>query len=87
MIQKLPIINALACFSILLSAVYNINISIKIWFTGLFSRFFGSIISSLHKHKICILFIFVTLTIIFDIYLSSFLNNLDYNISYLIYQV
>lgn len=84
--ERLPIVGALACSSILLSAAYTINMFTKICFAGSFSKFFISNIPDLNKREFYILFTLVAFTIIFGVYPSPILDGLHYNVSCLIYQ-
>jgi NADH-ubiquinone oxidoreductase chain 4 len=84
-IERLPILGALACSSIVLSAAYSVYLYNRIAFGGSFSLFFKENLSDLTKREFFILFILAFFTVLFGIYPSFILDGLHYGVSSLIY--
>lgn len=83
--ERLPILGALACSSIVLSAAFTIYLFNRIAFGGSFSRHFTHSFSDLTKREYTILLILVAFTIILGIYPAFVLDGLHYSVSTLIY--
>ncbi len=83
--ERLPILGALACSSIVLSAAYSVYLYNRIAFGGSFSLFFKENLSDLTKREFFILFILAFFTVLFGIYPSFILDGLHYGVSSLIY--
>nr|AMX22320.1 NADH dehydrogenase subunit 4 [Cryphonectria parasitica] len=83
--ERLPIIGALACSSIVLSAAYSVYLFNRIAFGGSFSMYFVESILDLTKREFFILFILTLFTVLLGIYPSFILDGLHYNVSSLIY--
>ena len=84
-IERLPLMGALACSSIVLSAAYSIFLFNRIAFGGSFSKFFEESVSDLSKREFFILFILAFFTVLFGIYPSFVLDGIHYSVSSLIY--
>jgi NADH-ubiquinone oxidoreductase chain 4 len=93
--ERLPLLGALACSSIVFSAAYTMFMYNRISFGGTFSRYFGvklsdlSIrqvnISDLNKREFLILLTLVVFTVILGVYPAPILDGLHYSVSSLIY--
>lgn len=83
--ERLPIIGALACSSVVFSAAYTFFMFNRIAFGGSLSSFFAVNIPDLNKREFVLLFTLVALTILFGIYPSPILDGLHYSVSTLIY--
>lgn len=85
--EKLPVLGAIACSSIVFSAAYTIYMYNRIIFGGSFTKFFEENISDLTKREFFLLFILIAFTVILGVYPSLILDGLHYNVSSLIYSV
>nr|ATI20284.1 NADH dehydrogenase subunit 4 [Juglanconis sp.] len=83
--ERLPILGALACSSIVLSAAYAIYLFNRLVFGGSFSFYFVEGVKDLTKREFFILLILVSFTVLFGIYPSFILDGLHYSVSSLIY--
>lgn len=83
--ERLPLLGALACSSIVLSAAYSVYLFNRVVFGGSFSLFFKEGIIDLNKREFFILFILVFFTVLFGVYPSFILDGLHYGVSSLIY--
>jgi len=83
-LERLPILGALACSSIVLSAAFTIYLFNRIAFGGSYSRHFHAF-SDLNKRELSILLILVAFTVILGIYPAPILDGLQYSVSTLIY--
>lgn len=83
--ERLPLIGALTCSSIVLSAAYSVYLFNRVAFGGSFSLFLAQTILDLNKREFFILFILVFFTVLFGIYPSFILDGLHYDVSSLIY--
>lgn len=84
-VERLPLLGALACSSVVLAAAYSIFLFNRIAFGGSFSKFFEESISDLSKREFFILFILTFFTVLFGIYPSFILDGIHYSVSSLIY--
>lgn len=83
--ERLPVLGALACSSIVLSAAFTIFLYNRIAFGGSLSAYFSVSIPDLTKREFVILISLVVPTILFGIYPSPILDGLHYSVSTLIY--
>ena len=83
--ERLPLLGALACSSIVLSAAYTMFMFNRIVFGGSLSKHFSSSIADLNRREFFILLPLVVLTVLFGIYPSPILDGLHYSVSTLIY--
>nr|YP_010033062.1 NADH dehydrogenase subunit 4 [Tuber calosporum]QOW39567.1 NADH dehydrogenase subunit 4 [Tuber calosporum] len=83
--ERLPILGALACSSIVFSAAFTIFMYNRIVFGGNLSPFFSVAIPDLNKREFVLLSTLVAFTILFGIFPSPILNGLHYSVSTLIY--
>jgi NADH-ubiquinone oxidoreductase chain 4 len=83
--ERLPLLGALACSSIVFSAAYTMFMFNRIAFGGTFSRYFEVNFSDLNKREFLILFTLVVLTVVLGIYPAPILDGLHYSVSSLIY--
>jgi NADH:ubiquinone oxidoreductase subunit 4 (subunit M) len=83
--ERLPMLGALACSSVVLSAAFTIYLFNRVAFGGSYSRYFSAILPDVNKREFFILFILVALTVILGIYPSVILDGLHYSVSTLIY--
>jgi NADH-ubiquinone oxidoreductase chain 4 len=83
--ERLPILGALACSSIVFSAAFTIFMFNRIAFGGSLSSFFAVNISDLNKREFVLLFTLVALTVLFGIYPKPILDGLHYSVSTLIF--
>lgn len=86
-IERLPVLGAFACSSVVFSAAYTIYMFNRISFGGSFSKFIEESIYDVNKREFILLFVLVLLTVIFGIYPSLILNVLDYSMNSLIYSI
>lgn len=86
-IERLPVLGAFACSSIVFSAAYTIYMFNRIAFGGSFTRFLEESIYDVNKREFILLFILVIFTVVLGIYPSLILNVLDYSMNSLIYSV
>jgi NADH-ubiquinone oxidoreductase chain 4 len=85
--ERLPILGALACSSIVLSAAFTIYLYNRIAFGGALSSHFAVNVPDLTKREFVILISLVVPTILFGIYPSPILDGLHYSVSTLIYSL
>jgi NADH-ubiquinone oxidoreductase chain 4 len=83
--ERLPLLGALACSSIVFSAAYTMFMFNRISFGGAFSRYIEVNISDLNKREFLILFTLVVMTVVLGIYPAPILDGLHYSVSSLIY--
>lgn len=83
--ERLPLLGAFACSSIVFSAAYTMYMFNRIAFAGSLSNYFLHTVSDLNKREFYILFILVLLTVLFGIYPAPILDGLHYSVSSLIY--
>ena len=83
--ERLPILGALACSSIVFSAAYSIYMFNRIAFAGTYSKYFNVNLSDINKREFYLLFILISLTVVFGVYTSPILDGLQYTASCLIY--
>lgn len=83
--ERLPILGALACSSIVFSAAFTIFLYNRIVFGGTLSQHFSVNVPDLNKREFVMLFTLVALTVLFGIYPSVILDGLHYSVSTLIY--
>nr|YP_009257656.1 NADH dehydrogenase subunit 4 [Ilyonectria destructans]ANH54316.1 NADH dehydrogenase subunit 4 [Ilyonectria destructans] len=86
-IERLPVLGAFACSSVVFSAAYTIYMFNRISFGGSFTKFIEESIYDVNKREFILLFILVLFTIVFGIYPSLILNVLDYSMNSLIYSI
>lgn len=85
--ERLPILGALACSSIVFSAAFTIYLYNRIAFGGSLSAHLASNIPDLNKREFVILIALVIPTVLFGIFPSPILDGLHYSVSTLIYAV
>jgi NADH-ubiquinone oxidoreductase chain 4 len=83
--ERLPLLGALACSSIVLSAAFTIYLFNRIAFGGTYSRHFSQAFPDLTKREFIMLSFLVTLVVLFGIYPAIVLDGLHYSVSTLIY--
>lgn len=83
--ERLPVLGALACSSIVFSAAFTFFMYNRIAFGGSLSPFFSVAIPDLNKREFVILFTLVAFTVFFGIYPSPIFDGLHYSVSTLIY--
>jgi len=83
--ERLPILGALACSSIVLSAAFTIYLYNRIAFGGSLSSYFAVYVPDLNKREFVILLALVVITVLFGIYPIPILDGLHYSVSTLIY--
>ena len=83
--ERLPILGALACSSIVFSAAFTIFLYNRIVFGGTLSQHFSVNVPDLNKREFVMLFTLVALTVLFGIYPGPILDGLHYSVSTLIY--
>lgn len=86
-VERLPILGAFACSSVVFSAAYTIFMFNRISFGGSFTKFIEESIYDVNKREFLLLFILVLFTVILGVYPSLILNGLDYSMNSLIYNV
>jgi len=86
-IERLPVLGAFACSSVVFSAAYTIYMFNRISFGGSFTKFIEESIYDVNKREFILLFILVLFTVVFGIYPSLILNVLDYSMNSLIYSI
>lgn len=84
--ERLPLLGAVACSSIVLSAAYTIYLFNRISFGGTFSKYFSESISDVTKREFFLLFVLVLFTVVLGIYPSFILDGLHYSVSSLVYR-
>jgi len=80
----LPVIGALACSSVVLSAAFTIFMFNRIVFGGYYSPYLN-MLSDLNRREFYMLFFLVAFTILLGIYPAPILDGLHYSVSTLIY--
>lgn len=83
--ERLPVIGALACSSIVFSAAYTIFMYNRIVFGGSLSSYFAVNIPDLNKREFVILIALAIPTVLFGVYPTPILDGLHYSVSTLIY--
>lgn len=83
--ERMPVIGALACSSMVLSAAFTIFLYNRIAFGGSLSAYFKVNIADLTKREFVILMSLVVPTVLFGIYPAVILDGLHYSVSTLIY--
>jgi len=83
--ERLPLLGALACSSVVLSASYTIYMYNRVAFGGIFSSYFFMNIPDVNKREFVILLTMVIPTVLYGVYPSPILDGLHYSVSYLIY--
>ena len=83
--ERLPLLGAFACSSIVFSAAFTIFMFNRIAFAGSFSKYFLVNIPDLNKREFYILLTLVVFTVILGIYPAPVLDGLHYSVSSLIY--
>nr|QBM09667.1 NADH dehydrogenase subunit 4 [Dactylella sp.] len=84
--ERLPILGALACSSIVLSAAFTIYLYNRIAFGGSYSLHLASY-TDLNKREFTILLALVVFTVVLGIYPAIILDGLHYSVSTLIYSI
>jgi hypothetical protein len=82
--ERLPVIGAFACSSIVLSAAFTIFMFNRIVFGGSYSPYL-SMLSDLNRREFFMLFFLVAFTILLGVYPAPILDGLHYSVSTLIY--
>jgi len=83
--ERLSVLGALACSSIVLSSAYTIYMFNRVVFGGTLSSYFFVNIPDLTKREFVLLITLIIPTIFLGIYPSPILDGLHYSVSYLIY--
>lgn len=83
--ERLPLLGALACSSIVLSAAFTIYMFNRIAFGGTYSRHFSIAYPDLTKREFFMLLILASFTVLLGIYPAVVLDGLHYSVSTLIY--
>jgi NADH-ubiquinone oxidoreductase chain 4 len=83
--ERLPLLGALACSSIVFSAAYTIFLYNRIAFGGTLSAYLSKNIPDLTKREFVMLIALIVPTVLFGIYPSPILDGLHYSVSTLIY--
>ena len=83
--ERLPLLGALACSSIVLSAAYSIYMFNRIAFAGSYSKYFNVNLIDINKREFYLLLLLVSLTVVLGVYSSPILDGLQYSASCLIY--
>ena len=83
--ERLPLLGAFACSSIVFSAAYTIYMFNRISFGGKYSKMFTINIPDLNKREFFILLTLVVFTIVLGIYPAPVLDGLHYSVSGIIY--
>jgi NADH-ubiquinone oxidoreductase chain 4 len=83
--ERLPLLGALACSSIVFSAAFTIFLFNRIAFAGSLSSYFSVSIPDLTKREFVILMSLIIPTVLFGIYPAPILDGLHYSVSTLIY--
>lgn len=82
--ERLPILGALGCSSIVLSAAFTIYLYNRISFGGSYSLHLASYVD-LNKREFTILLFLVVITVVLGVYPAVILDGLHYSVSTLIY--
>jgi len=83
--ERMPVLGALSCSSIILSAAFTIYLYNRVAFGGSLSRHFTHSFPDLNKREYTMLLILVGFTVILGIYPALILDGLHYSVSTLIY--
>nr|UYR50769.1 NADH dehydrogenase subunit 4 [Morchella crassipes] len=83
--ERLPILGALACSSIVFSAAFTFFMYNRIAFGGSLSSYFAVNVPDLNKREFVILITLVVLTVLFGLCPGPILEGLHYSVSTLIY--
>jgi NADH-ubiquinone oxidoreductase chain 4 len=83
--ERMPVLGALACSSIVFSAAYTFFMYNRIVFGGSLSQNFSVNIPDLYKREFIMLGTLVAFTIFFGVFPSPILDGLHYSVSTLIY--
>jgi len=83
--ERLPVVGALACSSIVFSAAYSIFLYNRIAFGGALSSYLSCNIPDLTKREFVMLIALIIPTVLFGIYPGPVLDGLHYSVSTLIY--
>jgi NADH-ubiquinone oxidoreductase chain 4 len=83
--ERLPVLGALACSSIVFSAAFTFFLYNRVAFGGTLSSFFRVNIPDLNKREFVLLISLVVPTVLFGIMPSPILDGLHYSVSTLIY--
>lgn len=83
--ERLPLLGALACSSIVFSAAFTIYLYNRVVFGGSLSAYLATNIPDLNKREFVILIALVIPTVLFGIYPDPILSGLHYSVSTLIY--
>jgi NADH-ubiquinone oxidoreductase chain 4 len=83
--ERLPIIGALACSSVVFSAAYTFFMFNRIVFGGTLSSYFICNVPDLTKREFVILISLVVPTVLFGVFPAPILDGLHYSVSTLIY--
>jgi NADH-ubiquinone oxidoreductase chain 4 len=83
--ERLPILGALACSSVVFSAAYTFFMYNRIVFGGALSSYFTCNVPDLTKREFVLLISLIIPTILLGIYPSVILDGLHYSVSTLIY--
>ena len=83
--ERLPLLGALACSSIVFSAAYSIYMFNRIAFAGSYSKYFNVNFPDIVKREFYLLLLLVSLTVVLGIYSSPIIDGLQYSASCLIY--
>lgn len=84
--ERLPILGALACSSIVLSAAFTIYLYNRVAFGGSYFLHFISMVD-LNKREFVLLLILVVFTVVLGVYPAVILDGLHYSVSTLIYSI
>jgi NADH-ubiquinone oxidoreductase chain 4 len=83
--ERLPLLGALSCSSIVLSAAFTIYLYNRIAFGGSLSAYFSTSIPDLTKREFAVLMALIIPTVLFGIFPEPILAGLHYSVSTLIY--
>lgn len=83
--ERLPVLGALACSSIVFSAAFTIFLYNRIVFGGSLSKFFSVNVPDLNKREFVILIALIVPTVLFGVYPEPILSGLHYSVSTLIF--
>lgn len=83
--ERLPLLSALACSSIVFSAAYSIYMFNRIAFAGSYSKYFNVNLADINKREFYLLLLLVSFTVVLGIYSSPIIDGLQYSASCLIY--
>nr|YP_010218683.1 NADH dehydrogenase subunit 4 [Morchella brunnea]UBU98385.1 NADH dehydrogenase subunit 4 [Morchella brunnea] len=83
--ERMPVLGALACSSIVFSAAFTFYLYNRIVFAGSLSSYFSVAIPDLNKREFTILATLVAFTVFFGFYPAPILDGLHYSVSTLIY--